>query len=35
MGCQYIAGEVMLQVTGYTIRSAWPEQLPRAYSPRA
>jgi hypothetical protein len=35
MGCQYIAGEVMRQVTGFTIRSAGPEPLPRVYPPLA
>jgi hypothetical protein len=29
MGCQFIAGEVMRQVTGYTIRSAMAEPRPR------
>ncbi|WP_314952085.1 hypothetical protein [Bradyrhizobium cosmicum] len=33
MGCQFIAGEVMRQITGYTIRSAMAEPQPRVYPP--
>lgn len=33
MKCQYIAGEVMRQIAGYTIRSAWTESLSRVYPP--
>jgi len=31
MGAQYVAGEVMRQVTGYTIRSAYSEAVERVY----
>lgn len=31
MGCQFIAGEVMRQVTGYTVRHAMSDAKPRIY----